>query len=79
MNCLTGDKNRNKIKGVPIIMSSPHFLFADPKFLKDVDGLVPDERLHNTYLSVDPITGVLMKANKRLQFNMQLFRDSRVE
>ena len=60
-------------------MSSPHFLFADPKFLDDVDGLVPNDQLHNTYLSVDPITGVLMKANKRLQFNMQLFKDPRVE
>ena len=64
--------------GVPIIMSSPHFLYADPKFNKDVDGLDPNELLHNTYLSVEPTTGILMKANKRLQFNMQLLQDPRV-
>jgi scavenger receptor class B protein 1 len=60
-------------------MSSPHFLFADPVFLKDVEGLSPDFLKHNTFLSVEPTTGILMKANKRLQFNIKLFRDVRVE
>jgi lysosome membrane protein 2 len=65
-------------QGIPIIMSSPHFLYADERFLKDVDGLNPDALLHNTFLSVEPTTGLLMKANKRLQFNIQLFEDNRV-
>jgi lysosome membrane protein 2 len=64
--------------GVPIIMSSPHFLYADERFLKDVDGLSPDPLLHNTFLSVEPTTSLLMKANKRLQFNLPLFEDKRI-
>lgn len=60
------------------MMSPPHFLYADPKFIKEVDGLNPDVETHNTFLSIEPTTGFVMKANKRLQFNVQLKRDSRV-
>ena len=80
-NCLpAGVLNMSTCQaGAPVIMSSPHFLFADPVFLKDVDGLNPIADQHNTFLYVEPTTGVLMKANKRVQFNTKLFRDPRVD
>ena len=79
-NCLpSGVLNVSEcLDGIPVILSSPHFLYADSKFLDEVDGLRPLASLHNTFISLEPTTGVLMKANKRSQLNVQLFRDSYV-
>lgn len=60
-------------------MSCPHFLFADEKYPKEVDGVYPRYEDHHTVIYVEPTTGVLMKANKRIQFNTKLYRDSRIE
>lgn len=65
-------------KGIPIVQSSPHFLFCDEKFINDVVGIKPDYNSHRTQLYVEPTSGVLMKANKRIQFNTQLFKDPRI-
>ena len=59
-------------------MTSPHFLFCDPKFEKEVEGITPDESKHSTVVYVEQNTGVLMKANKRIQFNSQLIRDAKI-
>lgn len=64
--------------GIPIIQSSPHFLFCDEKYLSQVEGLKPDINKHRTQLYVEPTSGVLMKANKRIQFNTQLPLDQRI-
>lgn len=68
----------NCIGGVPIIMTCPHFLYCDPKYPQEMDGVTPDVEKHQTGVYVEPTTGLLMKANKRIQFNTQLFRDSRI-
>ena len=59
-------------------MTCPHFLYCDQKFIKDVDGVTPDYEKHQTMVYIEPLTGILMKANKRIQFNTQLFKDERV-
>lgn len=64
-------------QGVPIIMSTPHFLFAYEKLWNDT-GLYPDYDKHATLIYIEPTSGLLMKANKRIQFNVQLHRDSRI-
>ena len=56
-------------------MSCPHFLFGYDNLTKEVDGLKPDLKKHQTALFVEPLSGVLMKANKRIQFNTLLFKD----
>ena len=60
-------------------MTCPHFLYCDPKFGKEIVGLTPDIEKHGTFVYVEHLTGILMKANKRIQFNTQLFRDPRIE
>jgi hypothetical protein len=65
-------------KGIPIIQSSPHFLYCDDRYLKEVIGLKPEMAKHRTQLYVEPTSGVLMKANKRIQFNVQLYKDPRI-
>lgn len=60
-------------------MTCPHFLYCDPKYAQQIDGPAPDIEKHGTYVYVEHLTGIVMKANKRIQFNTQLFRDHRVE
>lgn len=60
-------------------MTCPHCLYCDPKYLSEIDGIVPDLKQHGTYIYVEPTTGILMKANKRIQFNTLLFKDPRIE
>ena len=66
--------------GLPIILSNPHYLFADEKCLNDVEGISPPKlELHNTIVYVEPLTGIEMKANQRLQFNINCFNDSNIK
>ncbi|KAJ8919877.1 hypothetical protein NQ315_006406 [Exocentrus adspersus] len=59
--------------GAPILLSFPHFLFADEKYRKAVDGITePDESIHKIFLLVEPNTGTPLEGRKRAQFNMAL-------
>ncbi len=41
----------------PLFISKPHFLHADPDFLKNVTGLHPNSAIHDSHLDVEPLTG----------------------
>ncbi|KAJ8388577.1 hypothetical protein AAFF_G00131420 [Aldrovandia affinis] len=58
------------MKGMPIYISLPHFLYGSPHLIQDVLGLNPDEEQHVTFLDVEPTTGFTMRFAKRLQVNM---------
>lgn len=68
---------------MPIIISNPHFLFADTKFARDVmvlqENQMDDVTKYRTIVYIEPQTGVPMKGNKRIQMNTQLFRDPRIK
>lgn len=53
----------------PIIMSEPHFLEA-PEFKDEMDGLKPDPEKHRTLIDVEPTTGLVFNAAKRIQINV---------
>ncbi|XP_028407290.1 lysosome membrane protein 2-like [Dendronephthya gigantea] len=57
---------------VPIVVSLPHFLFANESVIKSVDGMHPNEDDHATFVSVEPNTGITMKASKRIQINVNV-------
>ncbi|XP_034048053.1 lysosome membrane protein 2c [Thalassophryne amazonica] len=57
-------------QGAPIVMSSPHFYQADDKFVEDVFGMQPDKEQHQTTVDINPLTGILLQAAKRLQINI---------
>ncbi len=42
---------------MPIIASNPHFLAADRSVQDAVNGLIPDEILHRSYMDIEPTTG----------------------
>uniref|UniRef100_A0A672IW51 Lysosome membrane protein 2-like n=1 Tax=Salarias fasciatus TaxID=181472 RepID=A0A672IW51_SALFA len=61
-------------EGAPIVVSFPHFYQADPKYINAVDGLNPNKEEHETYLDLQPTTGVPIRACKRAQLNVILKR-----
>ena len=48
--------------GVPIIMSTPHFLDADESLWQAIDGVQPDREKHITFLNIEPTTGEHLRA-----------------
>ncbi|XP_068429658.1 lysosome membrane protein 2c isoform X2 [Clinocottus analis] len=73
-NCLgSGVLNVSPCKqGAPIIMSSPHFYQADEKYIQGVFGMSPQKELHQTLIDINPLTGLIIQAAKRLQVNVQV-------
>jgi len=61
---------------VPILLSQPHFFQADPSYTEQVKILPPNDKIieaeHNTYLWVEPYTGITIQAQKRLQVNLEI-------
>ncbi|KYB28339.1 Sensory neuron membrane protein 2-like Protein [Tribolium castaneum] len=69
---LDGVIDMQSCTGVDVLLSFPHFLWADEKYLKGVDGLTPNEDLHSTFLLVEPETGTPLQGLKRIQINAVL-------
>ena len=57
--CIDGLLDLQGSYGVPIIMSTPHFLDADPSLHEAIDGVDPDREKHITFLNIEPTTGFL--------------------
>ncbi|MFV2015859.1 MAG: hypothetical protein ACC656_10545, partial [Candidatus Heimdallarchaeota archaeon] len=55
----------------PLFISMPHFYDADSA-ASSVEGLSPNKEKHETRVDIEPITGVVMSAAKRLQINFQV-------
>ncbi|KAM9338044.1 lysosome membrane protein 2-like isoform 2-T2 [Symphorus nematophorus] len=61
-------------KGAPVVASFPHFHLAEDKYVAAIGGLSPQREHHQTYLDLNPTTGVIVRANKRAQVNILLSR-----
>lgn len=61
--------NATKASNIPVFISFPHFYLADPSLVAAIEGLNPQKEIHQTYLDVEPQTGLLVEARKRLQVN----------
>ena len=59
---------------LPIFVSKPHFLDTDPIVSRNISGLMPNRSKHDSYVNVEPLTGFVLGAAKKLQFNVQLNR-----
>lgn len=55
--------------GAPVVSSSPHLFQADPIYRDRLRGLHPSKALHQTFLEIEPLTGMVLNAAKRLQVN----------
>ncbi|KAM8828977.1 lysosome membrane protein 2-like [Spinachia spinachia] len=56
--------------GAPVVASFPHFYLADKKYVTAIEGMSPKTEHHQTFLDLNPTTGVIVRANKRAQINM---------
>ncbi|XP_013144918.1 PREDICTED: sensory neuron membrane protein 2-like isoform X3 [Papilio polytes] len=57
--------------GGPMVLSYPHFLYADPIYANGVKGLNPSIEDHRILLDLEP-TGTVLRGAKRAQFNIFL-------
>lgn len=60
-------------------MSMPHFLFGDQSLLENIIGLEPNASKHRTAIFYEPLTGIPMKANKRVQVNTKIIKSPYIE
>ncbi|XP_066038888.1 platelet glycoprotein 4 [Chamaea fasciata] len=63
----------------PVYISLPHFLHASESILHNVEGLSPNEKEHETYLDIEPLTGFTLRFAKRLQVNLLVRPSSRID
>nr|APZ81423.1 sensory neuron membrane protein 2b [Adelphocoris lineolatus] len=59
-------------QAVPVVLSFPHFYKASSHFQNAVGGLDPDSDKHESYIHLEPITGIPLKGVKRIQINFQM-------
>ncbi|XP_029455769.1 lysosome membrane protein 2 [Rhinatrema bivittatum] len=73
-NCLrSGVLNISVCKqDAPIFLSNPHFYQADDKFIYDIEGMHPNQEEHETFLDINPLTGIVVRAAKRIQINVHV-------
>uniref|UniRef100_A0A4W3I5D8 Lysosome membrane protein 2 n=1 Tax=Callorhinchus milii TaxID=7868 RepID=A0A4W3I5D8_CALMI len=73
-NCQPGGVQNVSIckQGAPIFISSPHFYNGDQKLVEDIDGLNPSKEAHQTFLDIEPRTGIPVRIAKRLQLNIHV-------
>lgn len=51
-------------KGAPgVYVSQPHFLDADEELLDSVEGLKPDRNIHESFISVEPVSTLIALFN----------------
>jgi hypothetical protein len=68
----SGILNTTAAAGIPVFVSFPHFLHGDASLVAAVEGLNPNEEEHESNLDMEPQTGLLTQAHKRLQVNYQM-------
>ena len=65
----SGLENISSAAGIPSWVSKPHFFDGEDKLAASVIGLSPNIVDHDSYLDIEPMTGLFARAAKRLQLN----------
>jgi hypothetical protein len=69
----SGMENLTLAAGLPSFASKPHFLDGAPVTLQTaVEGINARREIHDTFLDIEPNTGMLARVHKRLQLNYQM-------
>uniref|UniRef100_A0A1A8E732 Scavenger receptor class B, member 2 n=1 Tax=Nothobranchius kadleci TaxID=1051664 RepID=A0A1A8E732_NOTKA len=61
-------------KGAPVVASFPHFYLGEDKYIDAIGGMSPQREHHQTFLDLNPTTGIIVRANKRAQVNILVGR-----
>lgn len=57
---------------LPLYVSEPHFMNADSYHLNQVVGMRPNKSRHETIITLEPRTGLLLELKGRLQVNIYI-------
>ncbi len=68
---MSGPEGRAGVAGPPVFLSNAHFCDVDPEVADTVVGLNCSQSEHVTFLDVEPITGITMRAAKRLMMSTE--------
>lgn len=58
--------------GAPAFVSFPHFYLADESYRSAVDGMFPSAEKHDFEMAIEPLTGIPLRVNARIQINILL-------
>lgn len=47
-------------------------MHGDPKLVSYVHGVKPDEKLHGTFVVIEPLSGIPISGEKKVQINVKL-------
>lgn len=61
-------------QGAPLVLSFPHFLYADESYRGDIDGMHPDPSKHEFFFNSEPTLGVTVNVRGRIQISVVLER-----
>ena len=62
--------------GSPLLISYPHFYEGDQKLYNSVEGLEPNQELHESFLDIYPKLGMSVNGSLKLQINIQVKKPS---
>lgn len=60
--------------GAPLFASFPHFLSADEYYRGAIEGMSPDGERHQSFVTIEPKTGTVLRSSLKLQINALLQR-----
>ncbi|MEW5302582.1 MAG: hypothetical protein WDW36_005351 [Sanguina aurantia] len=63
--------------GPPVYLTVPHFCGCDPALNASVDGLSCDPDTHTTWIDVEPLTGITMRAHKSMMMSSAMTEAAR--
>jgi len=61
-----------KYQGVAVRVSKPHLLDTEPSIQEAIIGMNPDPDMHETFIDVEPISGITMNAHMCVQVNFEV-------
>lgn len=44
------------VTGAPLVLTYPHFLYADPIYRDNILGMAPIEEEHRIYIDIEPVS-----------------------
>ncbi|XP_067848532.1 lysosome membrane protein 2-like [Heptranchias perlo] len=59
-------------QGAPVFISPPHFYNGDQKLVNDIIGMKPNMEAHQSFLDIEPMTGIPIRIAKRMQINIHV-------
>nr|XP_014425981.1 platelet glycoprotein 4 isoform X1 [Pelodiscus sinensis]XP_014425982.1 platelet glycoprotein 4 isoform X1 [Pelodiscus sinensis]XP_014425983.1 platelet glycoprotein 4 isoform X1 [Pelodiscus sinensis]XP_014425984.1 platelet glycoprotein 4 isoform X1 [Pelodiscus sinensis]XP_014425985.1 platelet glycoprotein 4 isoform X1 [Pelodiscus sinensis]XP_014425986.1 platelet glycoprotein 4 isoform X1 [Pelodiscus sinensis]XP_014425987.1 platelet glycoprotein 4 isoform X1 [Pelodiscus sinensis] len=66
-------------EGKPVFITLPHFLYASEDVSNHTEGLSPNKDEHETFLDIEPTTGFTLRFAKRLQVNLLVKREPKID